>query len=216
LQWDRSCLIDCFALVDLSRPAEVALNESIHSSIGGLGNDHPGGVLRNLGHHELESAVRLGLSVEDVIDPCENDRPNGAHLELASANQVRQVCGSACNRENWSPLHHPRCPAGAGNRKKLDSAESGELEHCFGESDRSLRVGGYDNQLDAPRNRVHTLQRRRDESGNGVHRLGQYMNNVLAAARRGLSLFRFQVCVLPERKMAQLWPRRYCYNPCVE
>ena len=65
-------------------------------------------------------------------------------------------------------------------------------------------------------NGIDTLEWSGNESRDGVHRLGQYVNNVLAAARRGLSLFRFQVCVLPERKMAQLWPRRYCYNPCVE
>ena len=142
--------------------------------------------------------------------------PSPVSRRTASANKVCQVCGSAGNCQNWSALHDPRCPAGAGDRKKLDSAESGESEDCFREGDRGLGVGGHDHQLDTSRNRFHTLPRSGEESRAGVPGLRQYVNNVLAAARRGLSLFRFQVCVLPERKMAQLWPRRYCYNPCVE
>jgi hypothetical protein len=188
----RLNILGWLPLIHAARPAEVTLNERVHSRVGPSRHDDSPCVLRQLGHQKLECRSRLGIAFEDFVRPGEDNGTGVLKLEVATSNQCSQIGGRTGNCQHRSALHEARSPARARHREKLDSAESGKTENRLSQCNCALRVFGHDNELSAPGQRVNPLQWTGQESGNGVRGLGENVDHVLTSARRGFSIFRFQ------------------------
>jgi len=196
LNRDRLGAFDRLPFVDAPRPPQVALDERIDARGGSLSYKDARSLLRNLRHEKLEGGRCFRVVFEKLVDPGEYHGADRLHFQVTSANQVGQVTRRTRNCVNGTTFHEPRRAACSRDGKKLDPSEPGKSKDSLGHCDGSLGVRCHDHELNSAQNGVHALQRSRHESGHGAHRLRQYVNHVLAAARRGLSLFRFQDCVL--------------------